>query len=456
MEHTPRVSNAHNCPGAYRALRLALLIRIMIGAPYHRAMETSPFSNRLDPPVATPNSGTPQTEGVLIRVFLLVLDSVGMGEAPDAADYGDSGANTLAHTAEAVGGLTLPTLQAMGLGTIPSFLPHGLPIRGVAPVSEPTASFGAMCPLSKGKDTTTGHWELVGLQLVRGLSTFPPGPPSFPEEVIRAFERRTGRPVIGNRAASGTQIIAELGEQQRRNGCWIVYTSADSVFQIAAHEEVIPLEELYRACHIARELCDPLRVGRIIARPYVGKPGAFHRTDNRRDFSLPPPGLTLLDALGAHGIPVTAIGKIDDLFANRGISRSLHVENNAEAQAALLDVMAGSDRGLIFANFIDFDMRYGHRRDPVGYARALEQMDAFLGEFRSRLRPGDCLIVTADHGNDPTFRGTDHTREWVPLLIEEEGKSGASLGVAHGFFTVAGRVAARFELTDFSPPVLIE
>ncbi|MDI6774308.1 MAG: phosphopentomutase [Verrucomicrobiota bacterium] len=385
------------------------------------------------------------------RQFLIVLDSVGIGEAPDAADYGDSGANTLAHLAEAAGGLYLPVLQRMGLGNIPPMLPNGLPIRSVPPAADPMASFGAMRELSRGKDTTVGHWEMAGIRLTKGFRVFPPGPPSFPLELIAEFEQRTGRKVIGNRAAAGTQIIAELGERQMNEGCWIVYTSADSVFQIAAHEDVIPLFELYRACQTARALCNPLFVGRVIARPYLGKPGAFERTANRRDFSVPPPAPTILDRLSERGIPVTAIGKLDDIFVGRGITRSLHVENNPDAQQTLLDLARSQPNGLVFANLIDFDMLHGHRRDAGGYARALEATDRFLGELLPKLRPGDLLIITADHGNDPTFQGTDHCREFVPLLVYGSGRLAQSLGILNGFFHVARMLAEHVGLPAFSP-----
>jgi len=378
--------------------------------------------------------------------YLIVLDSVGIGAAPDAAAYGDAGANTLAHLAAAAGGLDVPTLQTLGLGCIPPLLPTGLPIDGVPAVDAPGASYGALREVSRGKDTTTGHWELAGLHLPEGFHLFPPGPPAFPEALIRAFRERTGRPVIGNRAASGTAIVAELGERQMREGCWIVYTSADSVFQIAAHEETIPLDELYRACEIARKLCNPLRVGRVIARPFVGAPGGFRRTENRRDYSLPPPEPTLLDRLHDNGVRVTTVGKLDEVFAHRGIDDSRHLENNPAAQAAILSLLRKRTPGLVFANLIDFDMLYGHRRDARGYAAALENTDRFLAEALPLLGAEDILLVTADHGNDPTFRGTDHTREFVPLLVYRPGRTGRSLGIRQGFYDVAQSLAAFFGL----------
>lgn len=381
-----------------------------------------------------------------MRAILIILDSVGIGAAPDAAEYGDAGANTLAHLAAAAGGLRLPALQGMGLGNIPALLPGGEPIAGVPPAREPSADYGAMREASKGKDTTVGHWELAGLELKRGFHLFPPGPPSFPSDLVREIEARTGRRLIGDKAASGVAIIEELGARQMRDGAWIVYTSADSVLQIAAHEEIIPLPELYRACEIARELCDRYPVGRVIARPFTGHPGAFLRTENRRDYSYPPPEPTLLDRLVAAGAEVHAVGKIEDIFARRGITRAYHTGNNCDSQAQVMELTRREAPGLIIANFIDFDMLYGHRRDASGYARALEETDGFFGRLLPLLRPADLLIVTADHGNDPTFAGTDHTREHVPVLAYRPGRQGASLGVRSGFFDVAQTLAARFGL----------
>jgi phosphopentomutase len=381
-----------------------------------------------------------------MRAFLIVLDSVGIGAAPDAHAYGDDGANTLAHLADAVAGLRLPTLQTLGLGNTPALIPGGLPIRGVPPAAAPGACFGAMQEMSEGKDTTTGHWEMAGLLMRPGFGLFPPGPPSFPPALIEPFVQRTGRRVIGNKAASGTVVIEELGAEQIRTGAWIVYTSADSVFQIAAHEDTIPLAELYRGCAIARALCNPYRVGRVIARPYVGIPGAFRRTQNRRDFSYPLPEPTLLDRLAERGVAVVTVGKLDDIFAGRGITEAVHLENNADAQAAVLGLARRAGPLLVFANLIDFDMLYGHRRDARGYARALEEADRFLGELVQRMTPGDLLVITADHGNDPTFRGTDHTREYVPVLAYRPGAPGVNLGIRRGFFDAAQSLAACFGL----------
>jgi phosphopentomutase len=382
------------------------------------------------------------------RAFLIVFDSVGIGEAPDAAAYGDAGANTLGHLSAATGGLKTPALQRLGLGNIPGLLPMGIPIAGCPAEAAPLASFGAMRERSQGKDTTTGHWEMAGLFLKHGFALFPKGPPSFPPELLEPFERSTGRGVIGNKAASGLAIIDELGAQHMANGAWIVYTSGDSVFQIAAHEDVIPLPELYRGCEIARALCEPYRVGRVIARPFVGRPGAFKRTENRRDFSYPLPEPTLLDRLSAAGVHTITVGKLDDVFARRGIDESVHVENNADAQSAVLS-LASTRAGplFVFANLIDFDMLYGHRRDARGYALALERADAFVGELLGRLGPDDVMLITADHGNDPTFRGSDHTREFVPLLVYRPGQAGRSLGIRDGFYDIARSLSLYFGLT---------
>lgn len=387
-----------------------------------------------------------------MRVFVIVLDSVGIGAAPDAAAYGDTGANTLAHLADAAGGLNVPTLQSLGLGNIPTLIGNDT-INGVPPANVPRAAFGAMQEVSTGKDTTTGHWEIAGLHLKEGFHIFPPGPPAFPAPLLNTLKVRTGRDVIGNRAASGTQIIAELGESQMQTGAWIAYTSADSVFQIAAHEAVIPLEELYAGCRIARELCNDYAVGRVIARPYVGRPGAFTRTDNRRDFSCPLPESSILHHLANHNVAVITVGKLDDIFPDSGITETHHAENNADAETALLDLVQRdwpNPGAFIFANLIDFDMRYGHRRDPQGYAAALKKTDRFLAAFLNQLSPHDFLIITADHGNDPTFNGTDHTREYVPLLAYRPKVPGGPLGIRHGFYDIAQSIAFRFEIDPLS------
>lgn len=381
-----------------------------------------------------------------MKAFLIVLDSVGIGAAPDATAYGDDGSNTLAHIGQAVGGLHLPTLQSLGLGNIPPLLPAGLPIPGVPPNPGASGGFGAMQEYSRGKDTTTGHWEMAGLLMDKGFHLFPSEFPSFPAPLIHEFEQRTGRKTLGNKAASGIAIINELGPRQISEGAWIVYTSADSVFQIAAHEEVIPLAELYEGCRIARELCDPYVVGRVIARPYIGTPGDFRRTENRRDFSYPLPEPTLLNRLQDTGLKVITVGKLDDIFNRSGISQAFHVENNHDAEQHILKLAARSDSFFCFANLIDFDMLYGHRRDPAGYAGALERADRFLGSLLAKLSPADLVIITADHGNDPTFKGTDHTREFVPLLTRGPGQAGKALGIRHGFYDVAQTLATYFSI----------
>jgi phosphopentomutase len=387
-----------------------------------------------------------------MRAFVIVLDSVGIGAAPDANIYGDAGANTLAHTAEAAGGLHVPTLQSYGLGNIPR-LTGGSPIMGVQPTPRPRAGFGAMQELSVGKDTTTGHWEMAGLHLKKALHLFPAGPPSFPEEMLATLSERTGRSVIGNKAASGTKIIEELGAIHIETGAWIAYTSADSVFQIAAHEDLIPLEELYDACRIVRELCNQYAVGRVIARPFIGALGNFTRTENRRDFSYPLPEPSILSTLSQQDIEVITVGKLDDIFPDSGITESFHVENNADAAKAVImlaDRPSETTGSFIFANLIDFDSLYGHRRDPMGYAKALETTDTFLAELELKLRDDDLLIITADHGNDPTFKGTDHTREYVPLLVYSPRMQGTNLGIRNGFFDVAQSLAQWFQINPQS------
>jgi len=381
-----------------------------------------------------------------MKAFLIVLDSVGIGAAPDAALYGDAGANTLAHIDQAVNGLKLPTLQSLGLGNIPRILPDVFPIPGIPAVSPARGGFGAMREVSKGKDTTTGHWEMAGLVMEQGFHLFPHDPPSFPDSLVREFERRTGRKTLGNKAANGLAIIDELGPRQMKEGAWIIYTSADSVFQIAAHEEIIPLPELYEGCRIARELCNPLMVGRVIARPYIGAPGAFKRTENRRDFSYPIPEPTVLNRLSDAGIRVITVGKLDDIFAGSGITESFHVENNPDSEKDLLRLTTRPDSFFCFANLIDFDMLYGHRRDAVGYAAALERTDRFLADFLPGLSPSDLVIITADHGNDPTFRGSDHTREFVPLVTWGAGQENRNLGIRNGFYDIAQTLAAYFKI----------
>ncbi len=340
------------------------------------------------------------------RAIILVLDGVGIGPAPDTAAYGDAGSDTLGNLARAVGGLALPHLERAGLGRI-------APLTGVEPVASPAGAWGLLEPASAGKDSTTGHWEIAGLHLTRAFPTYPHG---FPPEVVEAFARRTGRPVIGNVVGSGTAVIDTYADEHRRTGAWILYTSADSVFQVAAHEETIPLAELYAACDTARELLvSPHDVSRVIARPFVGTPGAWRRTANRKDVSIAPPGETLLDALEAAGIPRAGVGKVDDLFARRGLEGG-HTRDNAEGIARILDWLRAGPDGLLFANLVDFDQLYGHRNDVPGFYRALREFDAALPLLIADLREDDLLFITADHGNDPTTPSTDHSRESVPLL----------------------------------------
>lgn len=360
------------------------------------------------------------------RAVVVVLDSLGVGELPDAAQFGDAGCHTLLHILARMPDLALPNLRSLGL----------LRLLGAQDAVLPQAGWGKMAERSRGKDTTTGHWELSGLVLDKPFPTFPHG---FPDAFLERFSQAVGRPCIGNCTASGTEIIQRLGDEAVRRGALIVYTSADSVFQVAAHEEVVPLSELYAICQTARGmLTGDLAVGRVIARPFVGGQGKYVRTANRRDFSLEPTGRTMLDALQAADRDVLAVGKISDIFAGRGITESFPTHGNEEGERALLDLLERDFSGLLFVNLVDFDMLYGHRRDAEGYGRALEHFDRTLGEALRRLRPGDLLAVTGDHGCDPTFRGTDHTREYVPLLLH--GGATGDLGVRTSFSDLAATV----------------
>ena len=360
------------------------------------------------------------------RAIVVVLDSLGVGELPDAAQFGDAGCHTLLHILARMPDLALPNLRSLGL----------LRLLGAQDAVLPQAGWGKMAERSRGKDTTTGHWELSGLVLDKPFPTFPHG---FPDAFLERFSQAVGRPCIGNCTASGTEIIQRLGDEAVRRGALIVYTSADSVFQVAAHEEVVPLSELYAICQTARGmLTGDLAVGRVIARPFVGGQGQYVRTANRRDFSLEPTGRTMLDALQAAGRDVLAVGKISDIFAGRGITESFPTHGNEEGERAFLDLLERDFSGLLFVNLVDFDMLYGHRRDAEGYGRALEHFDRTLGEALRRLRPGDLLAVTGDHGCDPTFRGTDHTREYVPLLLH--GGATGDLGVRTSFSDLAATV----------------
>jgi len=362
---------------------------------------------------------------------ILVADGVGCGGAPDAVAYGDAGADTLGNIARATGGLRLPNLEAMGLG-------HLTRIAGVPPASAPRAACGTMQEASAGKDTITGHWEMAGLVTQTAMATFPDG---FPEPITTALAAAAGRGLLGNKAASGTTIIDELGPQHMQTGDLILYTSADSVLQIAAHEQVVPLAELYRICEAARRIADQHHIGRVIARPFVGQPGAFKRTYNRRDFALIPPAPTLLDDLRAAGLDVVGIGKISDIFAGRGLSKSLHSEGNADGLRLTLEALAALDRGLLFVNLVDFDMLYGHRNDVPGFARALSELDAWLPDLQAALKADDIAFITADHGNDPTTPGTDHTRERVPLLAFGPSVHPAPLGTRASFCDLGQTIA---------------
>ncbi len=367
------------------------------------------------------------------RVILIVLDGVGVGSAPDAAAYGDEGVHTLAHVAEAAGGLHVPNLEALGLG-------HLSVLAGVRRTGQPDGCFGRMAALSRGKDSTTGHWEMTGVVLEKPFPTYPNG---FPPDIIGSFQQAIGRKTLGNYAASGTTIIQEMGGQHLLTGSPIVYTSADSVFQIAAHERVIPADQLYGMCRTARRiLVPPHQVARVIARPFSGEPGAFVRTDGRRDFSIEPTAPTLLDVLKADGYPVIGIGKIDDLFKGRGLTRAVPAKSDAAAMEETLRALKSVPRGLIFSNLIEFDMLYGHRNDAAGCARAVQAFDARLPDIIGGMQPDDLLCITADHGNDPTRPGTDHTREYVPLLVYGARVArGVNLGTRKSFADLGQTIA---------------
>ena len=369
------------------------------------------------------------------RVILIVLDSVGIGAMPDAADYGDEGSDTLGNLSRARP-LRLPNLARLGLGNI-------RPIAHVEPAAAPDGAYGKAALRSPGKDTTTGHWEMAGVVLDTAFPTYPAG---FPPEVIRAFESATGRKVLGNYPASGTEIIQQLGEEHLRTGSPIVYTSADSVFQIAAHEEVIPLEELYRMCRAAREILQGRhRVGRVIARPFVGLPGSFRRTKNRHDYAIEPPPGMLLDRLVERGVFTYGVGKIRDIFCGRGLSDFVLMDGNTDGVNKTLAAMEKYPEGLLFTNLVDFDMLYGHRNDVEGYAGALEEFDAQLQTLLDRLRPDDLLLLTADHGCDPTTPSTDHSREYVPVLAySPSARGGVNLGTRSTLADIGQTVAENF------------
>ena len=377
----------------------------------------------------------------LERAVVLVLDSCGAGEAPDADRYGDSGADTLGNVSRAVGGLVLPNLGAAGIGNLHSDL------AGVPATPHPSMAFGRMAPASEGKDSTTGHWEIAGLSVTRPFGLFPYG---FPAELTNPIEAELGRRFLGNVAASGTTIIDELGERHLATGRPILYTSADSVFQIACHADVLGLAELYRLCEIARRHCDEYRIGRVIARPFIGEPGNFRRTYDRKDFSMLPPGPTLLDQVAQAGMTVWGIGKTEDLFCGRGLTHSRHTEGDADGLektvAALSAMRSEGSAGLVFTNLVDLDMRYGHRQDPHGYAAALERIDSRIPSLTGALGGNDLIFITADHGTDPTRCSTDHTREYVPLLVGGRNAAGVDLGIRAHLSDVTATVTEGFGL----------
>jgi phosphopentomutase len=378
----------------------------------------------------------------LKRAVLVVLDGVGAGANPDAAIYGDDGASSLEHCAQAIGGLALPRLGKIGLGNV-------TPIVGTPPTDNALGAYGRMAAAAAGKDSTTGHWEMTGVVLQKPLPTYPHG---FPAALVNEFEQAIGRQVIGNKAASGTEIIKELGAEHMRTGKPILYTSADSVFQVAAHQDVIPLEELYHICEVARRLLTgDHAVGRVIARPFIGTLGNFKRTEHRRDFSLAPLGTTLLDLLKSNGKEVIGLGKIEDLFAGRGLTQRDHTETNCDGMAATLRWLERDFTGLLFVNLVEFDMLWGHRRDSEGYARALRDVDDWFAQVQQAMRPGDAIFFTADHGVDPTYRGTDHTREQVPLLAYGEPvRAGINLGIRATFADLGQTLAQAFGVGDLA------
>ncbi len=372
--------------------------------------------------------------------IIVLLDGVGVGELPDAGKFGDEGSNTIANIAKAVNGLSLPNLQKLGLGNITD-------IKGVPAIKNPMASFGKMLEKAPGKDSVSGHWEISGLELNFDFPYYPNG---FPKEIIDKFLTLTGvKGVLGNKAASGTEIIIELGDEHLRTGFPIVYTSADSVFQIAAHEEIIPLEKLYEICRISREkiFINNDEIGRIIARPFIGSSGNYTRTTNRKDYALSPPDETVMDLLKKNGIETIAIGKINDLFNHRGITKPIITKSNEEGIQKILEIIKANNNSFVFTNLVDFDVYYGHRNDPIGFAKALKYFDNKLPEILELLDDDDVLIITADHGNDPTTKSTDHSREHIPLLFYQKGIEGKNLGVRNTFADI-GKSAANFFSID--------
>ena len=371
------------------------------------------------------------------RVVLVVLDGAGIGAMPDAPDWGDAGSDTFGHILESRK-LNLPNLQRYGLGNI-------RPLKDLAPLDSPVGSYGKCALRSNGKDTTTGHWEMAGIILERAFPTYPNG---FPANVIDRFVRETSVPgILGNVPASGTEIIKVLGEEHIKSRKPIVYTSADSVFQIAAHEEVIPVERLYEICEIARRILDgEHKVGRVIARPFLGEPGAFYRTENRHDYAVPPPRENLLPALADEGLEVVCIGKIASIYDSIGVTQDLTAKNNEQSINQTIKALEKNTRGLVFSNLVDFDMLYGHRRDTEGYAKALEHFDSRLPEIEAVLRADDLMMITADHGNDPTFRGSDHTREYAPLLVYGKAAPSVDLGTRDSLADIGQTIADNFGL----------
>jgi phosphopentomutase len=370
------------------------------------------------------------------KVILIILDACGIGELSDAHLYQDEGSNTIVNTARAVGGLKLPNLEKLGLGNIDHIL-------GVNPNADALSNYGKMAELSLGKDSTSGHWEIMGLVLEKPFPVYPHG---FPPEIVEPFEKAIGSKILGNKPASGTEIIKELGEEHMRTHHPIVYTSADSVFQIAAHEKIISVNKLYEMCMKARKiLTSEHGVARVIARPFVGEPGSFRRTERRKDFSLPPPEETVLDILKKNGIPVIGIGKIEDLFAGHGLTESIHTKNNSDGMDKLVGAIKKFEKGLLFINLVDFDMLWGHRNDPQGFAAGLEDFDLRLSEVLNLLKLDDLLVITADHGCDPTTPSTDHSREYVPLLVYGKSiKKGVNLGTRKSFSDVGKTIAEIF------------
>ena len=373
------------------------------------------------------------------KIHVVVLDSVGIGEAPDAANFGDVGSHTLGHIAEKMNGLTMPHMESFGLANIE-------PLQGLQATDKPKAFYGKMQEASVGKDTMTGHWEIMGLNIDKPFKVYPEG---FPAELIVELEKRTGRKVLCNKPASGTQVIEDFGKEHMETGAIIVYTSADPVLQIAAHEEIIPLEELYKICEIARELTlqPEYLVGRVIARPFIGTPGNFTRTSNRHDYALKPFGRTTMNVLKDAGLDVIAIGKISDIFNGEGVTDAVRTKNNMDGMDKFAEVVRRDFHGMSFLNLVDFDANFGHRRDPLGYGNALQEFDARLPEITEALSEDDLLIITADHGNDPTFPGTDHTREYVPLIVySPRFNDGSELALRDTFADIAATVAENFQV----------